>query len=79
MCGYLSKEEVKCFQAMKQVKCFLQETLYYIMPELWLRKIFPGVVNANSNILEQRIRTMLSKKELLELPDDSTDIYKRNI
>ena len=35
--------------------------------------------NANSNILEKRVRTMLSKKELSELPVDSTDIYKCNI
>ena len=49
------------------------------MPELWLRKVFPGVLYANSNILEKRVRMMLSKKEISELPKDSTNIYKRNI
>ena len=43
MCSYLSKEEDECSQAMKQVECSLQETVYYIMPELWARKIFSGV------------------------------------
>ena len=49
------------------------------MPELWLRKVFPTVVNVNSNIPEKRINMMLSKRELSMLPEDSTDIYKRNV
>ena len=49
------------------------------MPELWLRKVFPGVLYANSNIPEKSVRMMLSKKEISELPIDSTDIYKRNM
>ena len=49
------------------------------MPELCLRKILPGIVNANSNIPEKRVRMMLSKKELLELPEDSAHIYKGNM
>ena len=66
--AYVSKRE-----------CSLQETVYQVMPELWLRKVFPGVLYANSNIPEKRVRIMLSKKEILELPEDSTDIYKRNM
>ena len=50
-----------------------------MMPELWLRKVFPGVLYATSNIPEKRVRMMLSKKEISELPIDSTDIYKRNM
>ena len=60
-------------------ECSLQEAVYHIMPELWLRKVFPTVVNVNSNIPEKRINMMLSKRELSMLPEDSTDIYKRNV
>ena len=60
-------------------ECSLQEAVYHIMPELWLRKVFPTVVNVNSNIPEKRINMMLSKRELSILPEDSTFIYKRNM
>ena len=33
----------------------------------------------NSNISEKYFRMMLSKREIAELPEDSTDIYKRNM
>ena len=33
----------------------------------------------NSNIPEKRVRMMMSKKEISELPKKSTDIYKRNM
>ena len=49
------------------------------MPELWLRKVFPDVLYANSIIPEKPVRMMLSKKEISELPKDSTDTYKRNM
>ena len=57
----------------------LQKALDQVMPELWLRKVFPGVLYANSNIPEKLIRMMLSKKEISELPKESTDIYKRSM
>ena len=54
------------------------------MPELWLTKVYEdsGVLYnlyVNSNIPEKRVRMMLSKKEIFELPEDSTNIYKRNM
>ena len=101
MCSYLSKQEDKGSQAMKQAfkellergagsyermfssvsryDCSLQEAVYQVLPELWLRKVFPGVLYANSNISEKRVRMMLSKRVVFELPEDSTDIYKRNM
>ena len=92
MCSYLSKQEDECSQAMKQAvkeafahaysskrECSVQESVYHIMPELWIRKIFPGVIYANSNLPEKRIKMILSEKEIAELPDDSTDLYKRNM
>ena len=60
-------------------ECSLQEAVYQIIPELWLRKFFQGVLYVNSNIPEKRVRMMLSKKEIAELPEDNTDIYKRNM
>ena len=49
------------------------------MPELWLRNVFRGVLYANSNIPEKPVRMMLSQKEILELPEDITYIYERNL
>ena len=57
----------------------LQKAVYQVIPGLWLRKVFPRVLYANSNIPENRVRMMLSKKEISELLKDSTDIYERNI
>ena len=106
MCSYLSKQEGKCSEAMKQQafkeslekgaesyeqmksvthaysskrECSLQEAVCQIMPELWLRKVFPGVLYVNGNIPEKHVRMMLSKKEIAELPKDNTDIYKRKM
>ena len=49
------------------------------MLDLWLGKVFQGVLYANINIPEKHVRMMLSKKELFELPKYSTDIDKRNM
>ena len=60
-------------------ECSLQEAVYHVMPELWLRKVFPAVVNVNSNLPEKRMKMILNKNELHLLPEGSTDIYKRNM
>ena len=44
------------------------------MAELWLRKVFPAVVNVNSNLPERRVKMILTKNELSKLPEDITDI-----
>ena len=49
------------------------------MPQLLLRNICLEVMNTNNKISEKHVRMMLSKKELLKLPDNITDIYKRNM
>ena len=51
-------------------ECSVQEAVYLVMPELWLRKSFPGIVFANSNLPENRYRMCRSKKEIDELPED---------
>ena len=56
-----------------------QESVYRCMPELWLRKIFPKTVFVSTDMPEKRLRVAKSQKELDELDDDSTDIYKSNV
>ena len=43
-----------------------QKCVYRCLPELWLRKTFPGTLYINAGLLEARIKTMKSKlKKLL--------------
>ena len=60
-------------------KCSVQEAVYLVMPELWLRKTFPKVLFLNSNIQEKRYRVIRNKEEIDELPENSTDIFQRNM
>lgn len=60
-------------------ECSIQEAVYHVMPELWLRKSFPAVIFANSNIPENRYKVCCSEEEIKELPEDSIDIFKRNM
>ena len=60
-------------------KCFVQEAVYQCLPELWLWKIFPGVKYANTNIPQKRFKLLWSQNEIGDLPDDSNDIFKRNM
>ena len=36
-------------------KCSLQETAYRIIPELWVRKVFPAVANVDNSVPEKRV------------------------
>ena len=42
--AYVSKRE-----------CSLQEVVYQVMPKLWLKKVFPGVLYANGNIPKKQV------------------------
>ena len=44
-------EQMRSISRAYQTKreCSVQEAVYLVMPELWLRKSFPCVVFANSN------------------------------
>ena len=48
------------------------------MPELWLRKVFPAVLFANPNLSENRFGVFVGEKEIKQLPESSTDIFKTN-
>ena len=56
-----------------------QECVYRCMPELWLRKIFPGTVFVTTDLPDRRVRVAKTQRELEELDDESTDIFKSNI
>lgn len=60
-------------------ECSVQEAVYLLMPELWLRKTFPAVLFANTNLPGKRYRMCRSKDEIDELPEDSCDVFKRNV
>ena len=60
-------------------ECSVQEAVYLVMPELLLRKMFPAVIFLNSNMLEKRYKIFKKKDKIDELPDDSTDIFQRNM
>ena len=59
-------------------ECSVQEAVYHILSELKLRRIFPAFYFGNTNLPEERVRVLLSKKELTELPDDSSNIFKKS-
>ena len=40
--------------------------------------MFPAVHFVNTNVPEERTQTLLPEKELNELPDDSTNIFKKS-
>ena len=60
-------------------ECSVQEAVYHILPELWLWKTFPGVRFANSNTPDRRFKMFRNEKEILELDDESKDVFKRNM
>ena len=60
-------------------ECSVQEAVYHRLPELRLRRVFAGVVNANTNIPEKRCKSFRSQQEISELPDESEDIFKKNM
>ena len=60
-------------------KCSVHEAVYHCLPKLWLRKVFPGVIFANTNLPEKRLQMLRSQEEISQLPDESEDIFKINM
>lgn len=60
-------------------ECSVQEAVYLAMPELWLRKCFPAIYFVNTNLPDQRFRMVKEKNEIEELPEESEDVFKRNM
>ncbi|XP_066927184.1 uncharacterized protein [Clytia hemisphaerica] len=57
----------------------IQEAVAIILPEIWLRKTSPGVIFANSNLPENRYRVCKSEEEILNMDDDDTNVFKKNM
>ena len=57
----------------------IQECAYHILQGQQLRKTFSGVIFADSNMPEKRFRFCLGEDKISELPEDSKNIFKRNI
>ena len=53
----------------------VQEAVYNV----WLRKCSPGISFINTNLSNNKTRTIKSKEELELLPNNSTDIFKKSI
>ena len=48
------------------------------MPELHLRRVFPGVQFVNTNLPEEHSNILQTEEQLSSLLEDRTDIFKRN-
>ena len=59
-------------------ECYVQEAVYHILPELHLRRVFPGAQFVNTNLPEEHSKIFQTEEELYSLPEDSTDTFKRN-
>ena len=61
--NYDQMKSVAGAYSMKR-ECSVQEAVYHIMPEFWLRKTFPVVVFPNIGIPENRFRVCLDEREM---------------
>ena len=68
------KQIVYLFIIARQLS--VQDSVYDILPELWLRKCLSGFLFINTNLPENRIRMVKSKGVLEALSGDSTDAFK---
>ena len=57
----------------------VKEAVYNVLPELWHRKCSSEISFINTNLPNNRIRMIKSKEELVLLPENSTDIFKKSI
>ena len=57
----------------------VQEAVCYYSLKLWLRKMFPSVIHANTNLARKRLKIFKSREETSQPPDESENIFKINI
>ena len=65
------KNIVKGYTSYRE--CFVQEAVYHILSELYLRRFFPKLQFVNSNLQEEHSNKLKSEEQLSFLPEDSTD------
>ena len=68
--------ENNCQSLLKQSRVFC--TVYHILRELRLRRIFLAVYFVDTNPPEERVKILLCGKELNELPVYSQNIFKKS-
>ena len=77
------KQNLNVRDAMKKIaysrQLSVQEAVYNVLPELWLRKCSRGISFISTNLPSNRIRIIKSKELIELLPDKSTDIFKKSI
>ena len=44
-------------------ECSVQKTAYHCLSELWLGKVFPGVIYANTNLPEKSLKCCNRKRK----------------
>ena len=79
-----SEDKLDNYQQMKSVaqtyvnkrECSIQECVYHVLSG---QLLFPGVIFANSSIPEKRYRICREEKDISQLPEDSRDIFKKNV
>ena len=65
------KNIVKGYTSYRE--CFVQEAVYHILSELYLRRFFPKLQFVNSNLQEEHSNKLKSEEQLSFLPEDSND------
>ena len=83
-CKELDKDKFETMRKIAQAysdnrECSVQEAVYQLMPELWLRKGYPQVMFVNTNLPDNRFHMFKPEEELTELPEDSENVFKKNI
>ena len=77
------KQNLNVRDAMKKIaysrQLSVQEAVYNVLPEFWLRKCSPGISLIDTNLPNNRIKMIKSKEELELFPDNSIAILKRSM
>ena len=60
-------------------ECFVQEALYHCLLDVRLRKFFAGVIYANTNLAEKRLKMLPSHEEMSQLLDERENTFKNNM
>ena len=58
--------------------CSAQEAVNPILTELKLRSVFPATYFVNKNLCGERVKVLLSVKQLSELPDDCLNNFRKS-
>ena len=71
------KSIAKAYRTNREMS--VQEATAVILPQIWLRKTSPQVIFANSNLPDDRYRIFKTEEEILNMADDETNVFKRNM